>query len=72
MLPAVGDRCNPCVPLPWFSLLALSAGSTGVMSFFLNFTFVSGISLFAASEIFRKGVKNAVNMGRNARFELAL
>lgn len=46
--------------------------SIGVMSFFLNFTFVSGISLFAASEIFRKGVKNAVNMGRNARFGLAL
>lgn len=46
--------------------------STGVMSFFLNFTFVSGISLFAASEIFRKGVKNAVNMRRNARFGLAL
>lgn len=38
--------------------------STGVMSFFLNFTFVSGISLFfAASEIFGKGVKNAVDMG---------
>lgn len=34
------------------------------MSFFLNFTFVSGISLFfAASEIFGKGVKNAVDMG---------
>lgn len=26
MLPTSGGRCKPCVPLPWFSLLALSSG----------------------------------------------